>query len=245
MAGRCSTCSACLRPVLKAIGCAAARWAPGHSPHRRLPAGRHAGRHPRGARVNKDDLDIQAKDNAIKISDKKEITYPQSISVHRRERLTGTLDHTLTVPMQVDTDAIKAEHRDGILTLFIPRAESDKPRSIKIALSPQELQVQQKREVDKKQETTAPARAFVPATDIFETEAALTIVMEMPGTDKSDLDVSVEDGVLYVEGRVNFDKYEGLQPVYTEYNIGHYRRSFQLSNKIDQGKISAEMKAAS
>jgi HSP20 family protein len=109
-------------------------------------------------------------------------------------------------------------------------------------MSPQELQVQQKREVDKKQETTAPARAFVPATDIFETEVALTIVMEMPGTDKGDLDVSVEDGVLYVEGRVNFDKYEGLQPVYTEYNIGHYRRSFQLSNKIDQSKISAEIK---
>lgn len=38
-------------------------------------------------------------------------------------------------------------------------------------MSPQELRVQQKREVDKKQETTAPARAFVPATDIFETEA--------------------------------------------------------------------------
>jgi HSP20 family protein len=109
-------------------------------------------------------------------------------------------------------------------------------------MSPQELQVQQKREVDKKQETTAPARAFVPATDIFETEAALTIVMEMPGTNKGELDVGVEDGVLYVEGRLNFDKYEGLQPVYTEYNIGHYRRSFQLSNKIDQSQISAEMK---
>jgi len=109
-------------------------------------------------------------------------------------------------------------------------------------MSPQELQVQQKREVEKKQEPTAPARAFLPATDIFETEAALTIVMEMPGTDKGNLDVSVEDGVLYVEGRVNFDNYDGLQPVYTEYNIGHYRRSFQLSNKIDQSKISAEMK---
>ena len=32
-----------------------------------------------------------------------------------------------------------------------------------------------------------------------------------------------------------------MQPVYTEYNIGRYRRSFSLSNKIDQGKISAEM----
>jgi HSP20 family protein len=109
-------------------------------------------------------------------------------------------------------------------------------------MSPQELQVQQKREVEKKQEATAPARVFVPATDIFETEAALTIVMEMPGANKADLDVSVEDGVLYVEGRVNFDKYEGLQPVYTEYNIGPYHRSFQLTNRIDQGKISAEMK---
>jgi HSP20 family protein len=108
-------------------------------------------------------------------------------------------------------------------------------------MSPQELQVQQKREVEKKQESTAPARTFVPATDIYETETALTIVMEMPGTNKEDLDVSVEDDVLYVDGRVRFDKYEGLQPVYTEYNIGHYHRSFALTNKVDQGKISAEV----
>jgi HSP20 family molecular chaperone IbpA len=33
-----------------------------------------------------------------------------------------------------------------------------------------------------------------------------------------------------------------MQPVYTEYNIGHYRRSFSLSNRVDQGRISAEMK---
>jgi HSP20 family molecular chaperone IbpA len=109
-------------------------------------------------------------------------------------------------------------------------------------MSPQELQVQHKREVEKKQETTAPARTFVPATDIYETETTLTIVMEMPGTSKEDLDVSVEDDVLYVDGRVRFEKYESLQPVYTEYNIGHYRRSFALSNKVDQRKISAEMK---
>jgi HSP20 family protein len=71
----------------------------------------------------------------------------------------------------------------------------------------------------------------VPATDIFETEATLTIVMEMRGANKGGHDVGVENGVLYVEGRLNFDKYEGLQPVYTEYNIGHFRRSFSLSNK--------------
>ena len=82
--------------------------------------------------VSKDDLDIQAKDNAIRISGRKAIAYPQSASVHRRERLTGTFDRTLTVPMQIDTDAITAECQDGILILFIPRADSDKPRTIKI-----------------------------------------------------------------------------------------------------------------
>jgi HSP20 family protein len=82
--------------------------------------------------VNKDDLDIQAKDNAIRISGKKEISYPQSVSLHRRERLTGTFDRTLTVPMQIDASRIKAEYRDGVLALFLPRAESDKPRSIRI-----------------------------------------------------------------------------------------------------------------
>jgi HSP20 family protein len=109
-------------------------------------------------------------------------------------------------------------------------------------MSPQELQVQQKRELEKKQEATVPARTFVPTADIFETEAALTVVLEMPGVDKGNVDISVEDGVLTVQGRLDFSKYEGMQPVYTEYNIGHYRRSFSLSSKINQDRIGAEMK---
>ena len=54
-------------------------------------------------------------------------------------------------------------------------------------MSSQELQVQEKREVEKKQESTVPARAFLPATDIFESADALTIVMEMAGVDKKNL----------------------------------------------------------
>jgi HSP20 family molecular chaperone IbpA len=109
-------------------------------------------------------------------------------------------------------------------------------------MSPQELQVQQKREVDKKQESTVPARSFVPTADIYEAENALTVVLEMPGVNKGNIDIHVEAGVLTIEGRLDFSKYEGMQPVYTEYNIGHYRRSFSLSNKIDQSQIGAEMK---
>jgi HSP20 family protein len=106
----------------------------------------------------------------------------------------------------------------------------------------QELQVQQKREVEKAQEPTMPTRAFLPTTDIFETEDALTLVLEMPGVDRGNIDVSVENGVLTVEGKINFDKYEGLQPAYSEYNIGPYRRSFRISSRIDQDKIKAEIR---
>jgi HSP20 family protein len=106
----------------------------------------------------------------------------------------------------------------------------------------QELQVQQKREVDKAQESTTPTRAYMPTADIFETENALTVVLEMPGVSKDNVDVSVENGLLTVEGRIDFKKYEGLQPVYGEYNVGPYRRSFRISSQVDQNKITAEMR---
>jgi HSP20 family protein len=70
----------------------------------------------------------------------------------------------------------------------------------------------------------------------------LTVVMEMPGVDNQNVQVTVENDILSVNGRIDFSKYEGLQPVYTEYNVGHYARSFQLSSKIDQGKITADLK---
>ena len=104
-----------------------------------------------------------------------------------------------------------------------------------------ELQVQQKREAEKKQESTIPARVFLPVTDIFETDQALTVVMEMPGVDRNNVDVRVENDVLTVEGRLDFSKYEGLQPLYTEYNVGNYARSFHISSKVDQDRISAEL----
>lgn len=104
-----------------------------------------------------------------------------------------------------------------------------------------ELEVQQKREVEKPQETTVPAQFYQPNTDIFEEEGSLTLVMEMPGVQKENVDITIEKNVLEVEGKIDFSKYQDLEPVYTEYNVGHYKRSFSLSSKIDQSKISAEM----
>ena len=82
--------------------------------------------------VSKSDLQIEAKENSIRIFGKKAVDYPEEASLHRRERVSGDFDRTLSFPVQIDPDRIKAEYRDGILALFLPRAESDKPRNIQI-----------------------------------------------------------------------------------------------------------------
>jgi HSP20 family protein len=107
--------------------------------------------------------------------------------------------------------------------------------------TPQELAVRDKKELVSKEEKTAPGRYYVPYGDIYETDEALTVVLEMPGVEKKDLDVSLENNTLRVDGRIEFSKYDGMEPVYTEYNVGHYTRSFNLSNKIDQEHISAQL----
>ena len=106
----------------------------------------------------------------------------------------------------------------------------------------QELQVQEKRELDKAAESTTPARYFVPHTDIFENEDALTLMMEMPGVTKDGVTVGLEQDRLDIEGEIEFSNYEGMEPVYSEYGVGHFKRSFTLSNKIDQENISADLK---
>ena len=109
-------------------------------------------------------------------------------------------------------------------------------------MADQEVQVQHKREVEKKQESTVPLRTFLPVADIFETDQALKVVLEMPGVAKENVEVDVENDVVTIAGRIDISRYEGLQPLYTEYNIGNYSRSFQLSSKIDQENIKAELK---
>jgi HSP20 family protein len=82
--------------------------------------------------VDKDDLQIQARENTLRISGTKVVNYPEG-SVHRRERVFGQFDRTLSLPIQLDPDSIKAEYRDGVLALFLPRPEREKPRTIKIS----------------------------------------------------------------------------------------------------------------
>jgi HSP20 family molecular chaperone IbpA len=105
----------------------------------------------------------------------------------------------------------------------------------------QELSVRDKKELATKEEKTVPGRHYIPYGDIYETDEALAVVLEMPGVDKKNINVALENGVLRVDGQIDFSKYDGMEPVYTEYNVGHYTRSFTLSDKIDQEHISAQV----
>ena len=83
--------------------------------------------------IRKADLQIQAKGRTIRLAGARPVEYGEKASLHRRERLAGSFDRTVTLPVEIDTDRIKAEYRDGILALYLPRAERDKPKAITVA----------------------------------------------------------------------------------------------------------------
>ena len=104
----------------------------------------------------------------------------------------------------------------------------------------QEMAVREKKELTAKEEKTVPGRHFVPYADIYETDDALSVVLEMPGVEKR-ISTCARERRPAVDGRIDFSKYKDMEPVYAEYNVGHYGRSFALSGTIDQEKIGANL----
>jgi len=82
--------------------------------------------------IRSSDLEVQVKGRTVRLSGSKVVNYPEKASVHRRERLQGRFDRSITLPVEIDQDQVTAECRDGVLVVSLPRAERDKPRSIRI-----------------------------------------------------------------------------------------------------------------
>jgi HSP20 family protein len=83
--------------------------------------------------TQKSDLRIEVKGKTIRIAGTKSLSAGDKASVHRRERQAGTFDRAVTVPVEIDAEHVKAECRDGILALYLPRAERDRPKSIPVS----------------------------------------------------------------------------------------------------------------
>ena len=67
------------------------------------------------------------------------------------------------------------------------------------------------------------------------------MVMEVRGGPREAVAIELKEDVLRVEARVDPAKYEGLEPVYTEYSVGHWSRSFALSDRVDRERIGAQL----
>lgn len=90
-------------------------------------------------------------------------------------------------------------------------------------------------------EQTRPGVVYSPATDIFESENAITLLADMPGVKASDLDIDLRDNILTLSGRVAEPATSGESDVLREYRSGTFFRQFTLAETIDQAKIDAKL----
>ena len=84
--------------------------------------------------VAKDDLRVSVKDNLLTLSgEKRQENVDDTQNYRRVERRYGSFERRFTLPADVNTDDIKAEYTDGVLTLSIPKPEIAKPTEIPVA----------------------------------------------------------------------------------------------------------------
>ena len=73
------------------------------------------------------------KGRQVRIKGTRKLDIADGASVHRRERRSGSFDRALVIPADIDGDKARAEYRDGVLALHLPRSDADRPRSIQIS----------------------------------------------------------------------------------------------------------------
>jgi HSP20 family protein len=108
-------------------------------------------------------------------------------------------------------------------------------------MTAQEMAAHEKQQVEGQEKTRA-GRYFRPDVDIYESSDAIHMRADMPGVKDQDIEVTLEKGILTIDGKVVAENYQGLSPLYTEYNVGNYFRQFELNETLDESKVSAKMK---
>ena len=89
---------------------------------------------------------------------------------------------------------------------------------------------------------TADNRFLVPRVDVLEDEAGITLLADLPGVPKEQLELKVDGDSLLIEGQVMPGTPDRLEPVYAEVRVPRYRRVFTLSRELDPSRIEANLK---
>lgn len=82
---------------------------------------------------------------------------------------------------------------------------------------------------------------ITPIIDIFETDDNFTVIAKMPGVEKENLKIKLEDGNLVIMGRIDYENLMNKNYVLKESEIGNYYRKLKLSKGIDLDKIDAQL----
>jgi len=85
-------------------------------------------------------------------------------------------------------------------------------------------------------------RAVLPRVDVYEDSSGITLLADLPGVPRDNLEIKVEGDTLWIEGTVQPLTPEGLEAVYAEVRVPRFRRRFTLSRELDAGKVDASLK---
>lgn len=85
-------------------------------------------------------------------------------------------------------------------------------------------------------------RAYAPAVDIVDDKDATTLVLDLPGVDEKDVDITIEKSILTLRASQKDSAFADHRLAYSEYGTGDYQRSFALSDEVDRDHISATLK---
>ena len=106
-----------------------------------------------------------------------------------------------------------------------------------------------KHELQTKKEQTMPEaehtrnrRVYAPVVDIAETRDAIMLVADIPGVNEKNVDIVLEKDILTITGTVDPEYDKRYRITYAEYNVGDYRRTFEISSDIDRDNIDATVK---
>ena len=86
--------------------------------------------------LKREDIDVSLQDGALVISgERKTEKVEEGVEVHRQERFYGKFQRALTLPEPVAADKVKADYKDGVLTITLPKSEEAKPKKIDVKVS--------------------------------------------------------------------------------------------------------------
>jgi HSP20 family molecular chaperone IbpA len=96
--------------------------------------------------------------------------------------------------------------------------------------------------VAEKVASVKPRRTYSPVIDVFETDDSIVMLVNMPGVPEENVDITLEKNQLTIRGEVEYEAPEGYKAVYGEYAVGDYKRTFSLSDAVNQDEIEAILK---